>query len=184
MDRGATGALQPASSAAASASASGVKGRRRQQQRKQQQQQQQQQEQHKPKPPKRKPSADQSAEVSRKAPRAVAITGAAAAKKGAVDKERPVAKRAIQRAVSGPTHLYVSRNSDFKAQLARAHKLLADPKHKSVTVHGLGAAINRAINLALQLSDQALGGLDVMLYFWFTPFWRLQGAGCGALERS
>eukprot|EP00035_Acanthoeca_spectabilis_P009378 m.166444 g.166444 ORF g.166444 m.166444 type:complete len:226 (+) comp14705_c0_seq5:278-955(+) len=55
---------------------------------------------------------------------------------------------------SGKTDLYISRNSDFQAQMSKAEKLLSQ-KYPSICIHGLGAAINRAINLAMQLQAKS-----------------------------
>lgn len=49
--------------------------------------------------------------------------------------------------------VYVTRRTNFPAQLARCRKLLRRPPHLC-WVHGLGAALPRAANLALQLSDE------------------------------
>ena len=48
--------------------------------------------------------------------------------------------------------IYVNRRSDFVSQLARCRKLL-DQGVNELFIHGLGAAINRSINLALQLKE-------------------------------
>lgn len=47
--------------------------------------------------------------------------------------------------------VYVNMKTDFRAQLARCQKLLEGGGQKEICVHGLGLAINRAINIALQL---------------------------------
>eukprot|EP00040_Diaphanoeca_grandis_P040960 m.262318 g.262318 ORF g.262318 m.262318 type:complete len:288 (-) comp45153_c0_seq1:125-988(-) len=65
-------------------------------------------------------------------------------------KDLDVLKRVPDRFPSSKTDLYVSRNSDFSVQLGRAEKLFLSGQ-KNVCIHGLGAAINRAINLSLQL---------------------------------
>lgn len=56
--------------------------------------------------------------------------------------------------------VYVNRHSDFVSQLARCRKLL-DQGVSVLYIHGLGAAINRAINLALQLKETHSEGLEV-----------------------
>lgn len=48
--------------------------------------------------------------------------------------------------------IYINRKTDFSTQLARSHKLL-DQGCTELNIHGLGAAIHRAINLALQLRE-------------------------------
>eukprot|EP00038_Savillea_parva_P027539 m.60113 g.60113 ORF g.60113 m.60113 type:complete len:153 (-) comp7939_c1_seq1:2703-3161(-) len=65
-----------------------------------------------------------------------------------------VLKRTPLHFPSGKTDLYISRNSNFQAQMAKAEKLLAQ-KYASICIHGLGAAINRAINLAMQLQAKS-----------------------------
>ena len=55
--------------------------------------------------------------------------------------------------------VYVTRKTDFKGQLARCQKKLDDGN--VVYVHGLGAAVNRAINLALQLKQRGLGSVEL-----------------------
>ncbi|KAI8050987.1 hypothetical protein BDF22DRAFT_694278 [Syncephalis plumigaleata] len=63
---------------------------------------------------------------------------------------RHVAKRAPQRPATKANDIYVTRKSSFHGQLARAKKLLAsnEPRFETIIVHGLGAAIPRAIELA------------------------------------
>ena len=56
--------------------------------------------------------------------------------------------------------IYVNKQSDFKFQLARAQKLL-DSGWNEVFIHGLGAAINRAVNLALQLEQEGHGSIQI-----------------------
>ena len=55
---------------------------------------------------------------------------------------------------------YVNRKSDFKYQLERAQKLL-DSGYNEIFIYGLGAAINRAVNLALQLEQRGLGSIQI-----------------------
>jgi hypothetical protein len=91
-------------------------------------------------------------------------------------------KRQPARLARSRMDIYIGRSSPFEAQLARAQSLLSaglvgvpsitfnndDVSHAgcgrretSITLHGLGAAINRCINLALQLEHQAKGSLKV-----------------------
>ncbi|CAB3992433.1 ribonuclease P subunit p20 [Paramuricea clavata] len=56
--------------------------------------------------------------------------------------------------------IYVNKQSDFKFQLERAQKLL-DSGWNEVFIHGLGAAINRAVNLALQLEQEGHGSIQI-----------------------
>lgn len=55
--------------------------------------------------------------------------------------------------------VYVNMKTDFKAQLARCQKLL--DAHREICIHGLGLAINRAINIALQLQTSSQGALQL-----------------------
>lgn len=55
--------------------------------------------------------------------------------------------------------VYVSRKTNFHAQLGRCQRLLDNGNE--VFIHGLGTAVNRAINLALQLKEQGLGTVEV-----------------------
>lgn len=55
--------------------------------------------------------------------------------------------------------VYVSRKTDFKQQLKRCQKILDNGNQ--VCIHGLGQAINRAINLALQLQASGLGTVEL-----------------------
>eukprot|EP00058_Branchiostoma_floridae_P027965 XP_002613456.1 hypothetical protein BRAFLDRAFT_277479 [Branchiostoma floridae] len=50
--------------------------------------------------------------------------------------------------------------SNFKGQLERAQRML-DAGSNEVFIHGLGHAINRAINIALQLKARGLGTIEV-----------------------
>ena len=56
--------------------------------------------------------------------------------------------------------IYVNKKTDFKAQLARCQRIL-DNGANELYIHGLGAAVNRAINLALQLKALANGSIEV-----------------------
>ncbi|KAI9287886.1 hypothetical protein BC943DRAFT_319043 [Umbelopsis sp. AD052] len=72
--------------------------------------------------------------------------------------EGELKKRTPQRPATIPTDIYVSNKSSFVAQLARAKKLLLLQECASITIHGLGASIEKSIQLALklqvELSDQ------------------------------
>ncbi|XP_037116397.1 ribonuclease P protein subunit p20 [Syngnathus acus] len=58
--------------------------------------------------------------------------------------------------------VYVNMKTDFRAQLARCQKLLdGGSGHREICVHGLGLAINRAINIALQLQASSQGALQL-----------------------
>ncbi|RIA86349.1 hypothetical protein C1645_829398 [Glomus cerebriforme] len=70
-----------------------------------------------------------------------------------VSKNIDIRKRVPQHPATIPTDIYVSRKSNFKGQLFRAKKLLMEDGHPSITIHGLGAAIQKSINLVLALND-------------------------------
>ncbi|XP_067435535.1 ribonuclease P protein subunit p20-like [Thunnus thynnus] len=57
--------------------------------------------------------------------------------------------------------VYVNMKTYFRAQLARCQKLLEGGGHREICVHGLGLAINRAINIALQLQASSQGALQL-----------------------
>ncbi len=56
--------------------------------------------------------------------------------------------------------VYINMKTDSKAQLARCKKML-DNGINELYIHGLGAAVNRAINVALQLKAQSNGSVEV-----------------------
>jgi len=76
------------------------------------------------------------------------------------DEEFQVRKRLPPRFPVRKNDVYITRRTNFKAQLARCEKLL-DSGFDAIYIHGLGAAVNRAINLGLQLKRRGLGSLDV-----------------------
>ncbi|XP_067682768.1 ribonuclease P protein subunit p20-like [Haliotis asinina] len=55
--------------------------------------------------------------------------------------------------------VYVTRKTDFQAQMKRCQNIL--DSGNEVYIHGLGAAVNRAINLALQLKANGRGTIGV-----------------------
>eukprot|EP00729_Bicosta_minor_P006004 gene6004-30741_t len=83
-----------------------------------------------------------------------------------IEKKRTdfVQKRLPQRLPMGKTDLLVSRNSEFVVQFAKGKRLLEAKQHPSITIHGLGAAINRAINLTILTCVPTLP-----LFYWMTP---------------
>lgn len=77
-----------------------------------------------------------------------------------IDKEEyQLKKRLPPRLPKRRTDVYVSRKTNFGAQLERSQKLM--DQNNEVFIHGLGTAINRAINLALQLKEQGIGTIDI-----------------------
>lgn len=66
--------------------------------------------------------------------------------------EYELRKRLPPQMSRAPDHVYVNLRTNFKHQLNRAKEILLKGG-KEVHVHGIGAAINRAINIALQVSE-------------------------------
>ena len=71
-------------------------------------------------------------------------------------------KRLPKRLPRRKTDIYVTRKTPFKRQLARCQKLL-DSGSNELYIHGLGVAINRAVNLALQLQTSGNGSLELVV---------------------
>eukprot|EP00048_Salpingoeca_helianthica_P003407 m.67104 g.67104 ORF g.67104 m.67104 type:complete len:124 (+) comp12688_c1_seq1:1857-2228(+) len=69
---------------------------------------------------------------------------------GAAAASADVSKRPPPRETPQKHDIYVNNNSQFLAQLSKAQKAL-DEGLDHVTIHGLGAAIPLAINLAMEL---------------------------------
>ncbi|KAK1889941.1 Ribonuclease P protein subunit p20 [Dissostichus eleginoides] len=63
---------------------------------------------------------------------------------------------------AAPVHTdSISGSRDGPRGLARCQKLLEGGGHREICVHGLGLAINRAINIALQLQASSQGVLQL-----------------------
>ncbi|CAG8436894.1 14071_t:CDS:2 [Funneliformis caledonium] len=60
---------------------------------------------------------------------------------------KDVRKRKPQRPATVTTDIYVSTRSNFNGQLFRAKKLLMTDGHPSITIHGLGAAIQNTVQI-------------------------------------
>ncbi|XP_022782033.1 ribonuclease P protein subunit p20-like isoform X1 [Stylophora pistillata] len=71
-----------------------------------------------------------------------------------------VRRRPPQKEQKRRNDIYVNRKTDFAGQLERCQKIL-DSSEQEVTIHGLGSAINRAINLALQLEQRGQGTVEL-----------------------
>ncbi|XP_038072300.1 ribonuclease P protein subunit p20-like isoform X2 [Patiria miniata] len=69
-------------------------------------------------------------------------------------------KRLPRRLPKRKNDVYVSNRTDFKAQMARCQEML-DTGVDEIHVHGLGAAVNLAVNLALQLQKCSLYTLQI-----------------------
>ena len=77
-----------------------------------------------------------------------------------IDREEYLLKKRLPpRLPRRKNDVYVSRKTNFHAQLNRCQKLLDSVNE--VFIHGLGTAVNRAINLALQLKERGLGTVEV-----------------------
>ncbi|NP_001089115.1 uncharacterized protein LOC733359 [Xenopus laevis] len=70
-------------------------------------------------------------------------------------------RRPAPRPPRSPNDIYVTTKTDFRAQLARCRQLLSTGDFRELRVHGLGLAIGRAINLALQLQLSYPGTLHI-----------------------
>lgn len=71
-------------------------------------------------------------------------------------------KKALKRLIHQKrlNDIYINHHSDFSSQLAQCRKLI-DQGLSTLYIHGLGVAINRAINLALQLKETSDNKLSV-----------------------
>ncbi|XP_061172643.1 ribonuclease P protein subunit p20-like [Saccostrea echinata] len=77
-----------------------------------------------------------------------------------IDKEEyELRKRLPRKLPKRKTDVYVTRKTNFNCQLERSQKIL--DSENEVYIHGLGAAINRAINLALQLQSKGQGSVEM-----------------------
>eukprot|EP01089_Gocevia_fonbrunei_P021056 TRINITY_DN8013_c0_g1_i2.p1 TRINITY_DN8013_c0_g1~~TRINITY_DN8013_c0_g1_i2.p1 ORF type:complete len:133 (-),score=8.58 TRINITY_DN8013_c0_g1_i2:5-403(-) len=63
-------------------------------------------------------------------------------------------KRTPLRPHAHKNEMYVSHTSNPKALFKRANKLLDDPNIPLIIIHGLGAAITKAVDLALELEEK------------------------------
>ncbi|KAI8810713.1 hypothetical protein BJ742DRAFT_172345 [Cladochytrium replicatum] len=62
-------------------------------------------------------------------------------------------KLAVQHPEVRPTDIYVRRKSNRHALIKRAKTLIDSPGFKSLDIHGLGAALVMAMELALKLKE-------------------------------
>ncbi|XP_012257698.1 ribonuclease P protein subunit p20 [Athalia rosae] len=74
--------------------------------------------------------------------------------------EHVIRKRLPPRLPKSNKDIYVTNKTSFKAQLSKCEKLL-DSGESELVIHGLGAAVNRACNLALQLKENHYGTVDL-----------------------
>uniref|UniRef100_A0A0N5AQU6 Ribonuclease P protein subunit p20 n=1 Tax=Syphacia muris TaxID=451379 RepID=A0A0N5AQU6_9BILA len=71
--------------------------------------------------------------------------------KGRIDEvEYELRKRLPPKFSNDRNDVYITRNTSLESQKRRIQKML-DEKYDDVVLHGLGAAVSRTINLALQL---------------------------------
>lgn len=63
------------------------------------------------------------------------------------------------RSYSKPTDIYITEKTHIKAQEEKCQKIL--DLHGRVVLHGLGKAINRTINLALQMQAKGAGTVHI-----------------------
>ncbi|XP_045187676.2 ribonuclease P protein subunit p20-like [Mercenaria mercenaria] len=83
--------------------------------------------------------------------------------KDLIDNEECVLRKRLPRKLpKRDCDVYVTRKTDFKQQLKRCQKIL--DHGNLVCIHGLGTAINRAINLGLQLRDGGMGTVEVSVH--------------------
>jgi ribonuclease P/MRP protein subunit RPP20 len=66
-------------------------------------------------------------------------------------------KRAPVRPQTLPTDIYVTTTSSYKGQLTRAKKLLVEDGEPFIVLHAMGAAIERAIGLAMGINTACSG---------------------------
>lgn len=71
-----------------------------------------------------------------------------------------VRKRCPPRSVKRNNDIYITNKSNFQGQLAHCEKLIENGENE-IILHGLGAAIPRTVNLALQLNEKLCGTFDM-----------------------
>ncbi|KAF9099153.1 ribonucleases P/MRP protein subunit pop7 [Mortierella sp. AD031] len=71
--------------------------------------------------------------------------------------EATLRKRTPLRPQTLPTDIYVTATSSYKGQLTRAKKLLVEDGRPFIVLHAMGAAIERAIGLAMGISTACSG---------------------------
>ncbi|XP_033124846.1 ribonuclease P protein subunit p20-like [Anneissia japonica] len=76
------------------------------------------------------------------------------------ENESLLRKRLPQKLPKRKNDIYVNTKTNFNGQLQRCKKIL-DSGCDEVTIHGLGAAVNRAINLALRIQEMSHGFLEL-----------------------
>ncbi|XP_075211484.1 ribonuclease P protein subunit p20-like isoform X1 [Lycorma delicatula] len=71
-----------------------------------------------------------------------------------------VRRRCPPRSSKGKNDIFVTNTSNFRGQFSQCMKLIDDGETE-IIIHSLGAAIPKAINLALQLHEHLMGTFDV-----------------------
>ncbi|KAI7824760.1 ribonuclease P protein subunit p20-like protein [Gamsiella multidivaricata] len=71
--------------------------------------------------------------------------------------EATLRKRTPLRPPTLATDIYVTQTSSYKGQFTRAKKLLVEDGHPFIMLHAMGAAIERAIGLAMGISTACSG---------------------------
>ncbi|XP_072030533.1 ribonuclease P protein subunit p20-like [Amphiura filiformis] len=74
--------------------------------------------------------------------------------------EYALRKRLPRKLPKRKSDVYINTKTDFQGQLERCQKLL-DAGVPEIHIHGLGAAINRAMTLALQLQEKSMGSIQM-----------------------
>lgn len=83
--------------------------------------------------------------------------------KNMIDNDECVLRKRLPRKLpKRDCDVYVTRKTDFRQQLKRCQKIL--DTGNLVCIHGLGTAINRAINLALQLEETGMGTVELSVH--------------------
>ncbi|PHZ07259.1 uncharacterized protein RHIMIDRAFT_242832 [Rhizopus microsporus ATCC 52813] len=67
--------------------------------------------------------------------------------------EGSIHKRKPQRPASVPADIYIASNSKSSAIVNRVKRLMLKENHNTVTIHGLGAMVTRAISIALRAQE-------------------------------
>ena len=75
--------------------------------------------------------------------------------------EYTLRKRLPKRLPTRKNDVYVNRKTEFNAQMARCVRMLDEECQPEIFIHGLGAAVNRALTLALRLKDHYKGSVDI-----------------------
>ncbi|KAL4237490.1 ribonucleases P/MRP protein subunit pop7 [Mactra antiquata] len=80
-----------------------------------------------------------------------------------IDNEECVLRKRLPRKLpKRDCDVYVNNKTDFRQQLKRCQKILDNGN--LVCIHGLGVAINKAVNIALQLKASGMGTVEVSVH--------------------